>query len=122
VLYALGRFDEAEEMTRIAEDAAATDDLSSQLEWRQVRAKLLGRGGRLDEAVRLGEEAIALSQGADFHDIADAYVDLAEVYQMAGRTADAAHALREGVVIYERKGNVVLVTRTEALIAELARS
>ena len=121
LLFALERFEEADEMTKIAEDASATDDLSSQVAWRQARAKLLGRRGRLDEAVRLAEEAVSLTNGADFAVLTDAFVDLAEVYRMAGRTEDAVRALRDGLALYERKGNVVQAGRTAELIAALTK-
>ncbi len=51
-VYAQGRYAEAEELTRLAEELSADDDLTSQALWRSVRAKALaqrdlerGRGG-----------------------------------------------------------------------------
>ena len=123
VLYALDRLGEAQEMTRVAEETGATDDLASQVLWRQARAKLLARRPDLDEAVRLAEEAVAMTRGSDYADlIADALVDLAEVYRLAGQTEDAERALREGLAAHERKGNMVQAGRTRELIAQLSAS
>ena len=44
-LYALERLDEAEEWTRAAEELAPSDDIASQMLWRQVRAQVLARRG-----------------------------------------------------------------------------
>jgi hypothetical protein len=39
---------------------------------------------------------------------------------MAGRAEDAAGALRDGLVLFERKGNLVRIGTTKTLIAEVA--
>src|SRR5204862_6603321 len=66
VLYEQGRTDEAFELTREAEDAGDTDDLSAQIGWRTVRARLLARGAQLAEAKRLSAEAVELAGRTDW--------------------------------------------------------
>ncbi|HET9248809.1 MAG TPA: adenylate/guanylate cyclase domain-containing protein, partial [Actinomycetota bacterium] len=79
VLYAQDRLDESEDMTRVAEEAGASDDIPTQVIWRSVRAKLLARRGLHGEALALAEEAIALNEGTDSWDVrGDALVDLGE--------------------------------------------
>ena len=54
-VYVQGRYDEALELSRVAEELAAEDDVTSQAFWRSVRAKVLARRDRLEEAVPLAE-------------------------------------------------------------------
>jgi tetratricopeptide (TPR) repeat protein len=53
----LGRFDEAESYARIAIEAAAEDDLASQVQGRVAQARVLLAPGRHDEAIALAREA-----------------------------------------------------------------
>ena len=50
VLYRQGDLEGAEEHTRISEELAAQDDVSSQFRWRGVRAKILATRGHAAEA------------------------------------------------------------------------
>ncbi|MGH2578075.1 MAG: hypothetical protein ACRDG9_10065, partial [Actinomycetota bacterium] len=60
-LYEQGRHEQAEEFTRVSEDAAADDDYSAQVPLRSVRAKVLAHGGEMGLALRLADEAVALA-------------------------------------------------------------
>src|SRR5207244_9167377 len=53
ILYLRGNDDEAMEMTRRSEEAAASDDMATQVQWRRVRSKVLARRGELEEAESL---------------------------------------------------------------------
>jgi class 3 adenylate cyclase/tetratricopeptide (TPR) repeat protein len=120
VLYLQGHFDECEEMTRLAEETGASDDIPTQVLWRHIRAKLIARGGRHDEAVALAEEAVALNEGTDSWDIrADALLDLGEVYELSGRPDDARRAIREALDLYERKGVIPVIERVRSRLAAL---
>ncbi len=103
-----GRYDEALELSRIAEELAAEDDVTSQAFWRSVRAKVLARRDRLEEAVPLAEAAVELLRQTDaLVTLARALVDLADVLSVGDRPADARVALEEAVHLLERKENVV---------------
>jgi len=113
-LYAQGRHDEAAQVCDVSEEAAAEDDISAQIGWRGVRAKLLA-GERWDEAHALAIEAVRLAERTDFLTIhADALVDLAEVVREGGRTDEADAALAAALELYQRKGDVASAARVRA--------
>ena len=85
-VYAQGRDDDAKRLTEISEELAARDDLLTQVVWRRVRAKVMARQGRIDEAEDLAQEAVTISASTDFLNTrADALVDLAQIHHQAGR-------------------------------------
>lgn len=119
-LYELGRFDEAEEATRESESVTQPGDVSSELIWRSVRAKILARRGELDEALRLAREAVEWSEKSDgTAQIALAYVAQAEVLCFAARDDDAIASLEHALELYEHKGDRPYAERTRAALAEL---
>ena len=106
VAYALGRYEDAERLTRECEEASRANDVHSQILWRAIRAKVYARRGRFDEAERLARESVALAESSDFliaH--ADALADLAEVLELAGRIDEVARELEDAIKQYELKGN-----------------
>jgi class 3 adenylate cyclase/tetratricopeptide (TPR) repeat protein len=120
-IYAQGRYDEAMAFAEISREAAASDDVSSQFQWRSAEAKVLARRGEFQEAERLAREAVRMVVQTEFAEHqASALTDLAEVLRLAGRPEDAAVPLREALERYEIKGNVVLAGRTRELLTELA--
>jgi tetratricopeptide (TPR) repeat protein len=119
-LYALGRDEEARQLTEVSEELAARDDLLTQVVWRRVRAKVLARQGRLDEAEELGQEAVTIGESTDFLNTrADALVDLAHIHRQAGRLDEANAAVAKGIALYEAKGNRVALEQTRAHLAVL---
>ena len=89
-LYAQGRFEEAETCAESCRDLASLDDVSSQILWRGVVAKLRARDGNHETAVEAATAAVALVATTDLlTQHADRLVDLAEVHALAGRRADA---------------------------------
>ena len=107
-LVALGRLDEAEELTRTAQEGAPPDDISSQILWRQVRALVLARRSRAEEAEELGKAAVALTEETDMLNWqANALADLAEVYAVGERSDEARATLQRAVSLFEQKGNAV---------------
>jgi DNA-binding SARP family transcriptional activator/class 3 adenylate cyclase/tetratricopeptide (TPR) repeat protein len=114
-LYAQDRLEEAGQVCEVSEQAAADDDISAQVGWRAVRAKLLAPE-RWDEAHELATEAVRLAERTDFLTIhADALVDLAEVLRQGGRADDAAASLAAALELYERKGDVASTERVRAI-------
>src|SRR4051794_7793141 len=65
VLYAQGRFDEAERLTVVSADAAAPDDAVSQMLWRGTRSKILASRRKFGEAESLAREAVAIAERTD---------------------------------------------------------
>jgi class 3 adenylate cyclase/predicted ATPase len=114
-VYAQGRFDEAAELCRASQDAAAADDLSAQVEWRGVDAKLLAQRGRHGDAEELAREAVDVVGQTDFlQHHGNALLDLGEVLRLAGKPKEADAAVRAGLQLYERKGDVVMAGRARS--------
>jgi len=112
VIYAQGRYAEAEEFCRASREAAAADDLSAQVEWRGIAAKLLAQGGQSAEAETLAREAVELVARTDFlRSHADALLDLGEVLALGDEPQQAAEAFRAGLDLYEQKGDTVMAGR-----------
>ena len=118
-----GRDEEAEHYTEVARELAAADDLSAQVLWRSVRARVLARRGEQEEAVALAREAVELLRDTDsLVAQADALFDLAEVLRVGGRSTDALAALGEALALYERKGDLASAARARALLQDAPAS
>ena len=105
-LYRQGRDEEAERFTESSKEAADSEDVLSQLQWRGVRAKLLARQGRLAEAESLAREAVALSQAGDSPNTqGNALMNLAEVLWLANRGPEAVAIVDDAIGRYDAKGN-----------------
>jgi class 3 adenylate cyclase/tetratricopeptide (TPR) repeat protein len=116
----LGRIEEAEELAGVSEDAAATDDVYSQIVWRQARALALARRGRSDEALALAQDIVALAEPSDdCRLVSMACEDVAEVYRLADRTGEAAAALERAIDVWDRKAAPFVADRLRARLAEL---
>jgi ATP/maltotriose-dependent transcriptional regulator MalT len=118
-VYTQGRYAEAEELTRVAEELSAYDDLTSQALWRSVRGKTLARRGLGEDAEALAREAVVLLEGTDALFLqADALEDLAEVLALTGSDG-ARECLEEALGRLERKDDVVSVERVRASLRAL---
>jgi tetratricopeptide (TPR) repeat protein len=97
-----------------------TDDVTNQILFRRVRAKLLARKGKQDRAEQLAREAVAIGEQTDvLNERGDALSDLAEVLAIAGLPQDAAAELEKALALYQLKGNLVLAERTQTRLAKL---
>ena len=113
VLSAQGRFLEAEAYADIARRVATEDDIGSQALWRSVRARIIARDERFDDAVDLALEAVTLLRRTDgLVGQADALIVLADALLAAGRPDEAEKARAEALELYGRKGSVVLAETT----------
>lgn len=102
-----GRPDEAWALTQAAEEEAAEDDLSAQVLWRSVRARVLARRGKHAAAKLLSAEAVNLAARTDWlSERADAERSQAQVLAAAEEPAAASAALGRAVELYTRKGDV----------------
>ncbi|MFL5979471.1 MAG: BTAD domain-containing putative transcriptional regulator [Gaiellaceae bacterium] len=116
-VYAQGRYEQASQLCEASQAAAAPDDLSAQVEWRGVAAKLLARRGRQVEAVAVAREAVELVERTDFlRSHGDALLDLGEVLALSGALDEAAAAVRAGLELYEKKGDTVMAGRAQAML------
>jgi tetratricopeptide (TPR) repeat protein len=121
-LFAQGKLDEAERIAVESQELANDDDVEVASPARSVRAKVQSRRGAHADATRLAEEAVALIPG---HDapllLAEALVDLAEVYAPAEQTGRARDALERAHALATVKESAVLVGRIDALLDGLDR-
>ncbi len=118
-----GRDEEAEHYTEVARELAAADDLSAQVLWRSVRARVLARRGEQEDAVALARAAVDLLRDTDsLVAQADALVDLAEVLRAGGQEAEAVATLAEALELYERKGDVASAAHARALLQDVPAS
>jgi len=119
-LYRQGRYEEAEGLSRVSEELAAADDVTSQVMWRSVRSKVLARRGTFEEAVTLAREAVRRMDESDEPDSqGDALVDLAEVLELAGKVGEAAGVLEQALDLFRAKGNSVSADRVRRRVAAL---
>lgn len=119
-VYAQGRYDEAEILSREAERSTRPNDVHSHIIWRGTKAKVLARRGDLVAAVELARAAVEYAETSDFlHSHAGALTDLAEVLALAGRAEDAASAIDAAIGLHEQKGNILALAQTRALLEGL---
>jgi class 3 adenylate cyclase/tetratricopeptide (TPR) repeat protein len=119
-VYAQGRYDEAFDLSEVAERITIEGDADANVRWRKLRAKTLARRGLFDEAEALAAEAVRLVAATDHLELhADALLSLSEVQRLSDRHSDAASAAREALDLFRRKGNIVGEARAESLLAEL---
>ena len=115
-----GRDEEALELTRTAEQTAAPDDVDAQVLWRCVRAPILARIGKIEEAEMLAQAALDLARQTEVPGFqATALSELGAVLRIAGRHHEARRALAEAVEIYLRKGDVASAGMTKAALEDL---
>jgi ATP/maltotriose-dependent transcriptional regulator MalT len=118
-VHAQGRVREADELCRVAADAAASDDIVTQAIWRGVKARILAGEGHFDPAETLAREAVALIEPTDLlSHHGDAMLDLAEVLQVCERSDESRRAVRAGLSLYEKKGNRPGAGRARALLSD----
>jgi class 3 adenylate cyclase/tetratricopeptide (TPR) repeat protein len=111
----MGRDDDAMAFSRIAEDAAAADDVETQALWRSVRAPILARAGRLLEAESLARSAAALIRPTDALTMqGDTAYELAIVLWLAGQTEESLRSIDTAIGIYEAKRDLMSAARARA--------
>ena len=119
-VYRNGRPDEAWLLTETAEVTGGADDVPTQVIWRSVRAKLLAREGRAEEAERLARDAVALTEATDALSLRGAVLlDLADVLTSSGHGAESAAAAAQALDLFVRKGNSAAAGRARATVGGL---
>jgi predicted ATPase/class 3 adenylate cyclase/tetratricopeptide (TPR) repeat protein len=116
-----GEYAEGMRFSRACEEAAAPDDVFSQMLWRSSRAKILAQQGDLERAEALAREAVSLGGQTDLMNThADALSELAEILAQAERREEALTVLEEAAARYEGKGNLPSLRRAREAASELA--
>jgi class 3 adenylate cyclase/tetratricopeptide (TPR) repeat protein len=120
-LFALGRYDEADDLATVSEQAAARSWIAAQVCWRGVRALLLAHRGEVEAGETLAREAVELALRTDRVDTqTGALMDLAELLRMSGQTAEAIPVVTHALQRYERKEVLPAAARARALLDELS--
>jgi tetratricopeptide (TPR) repeat protein len=115
-LYRLDRMDEAAAHAGFATGG----DLSGVVMAKGVLSRILARRGRFDEALAMQREAIEMIESSDFtNDRADARMDLAEVYELAGRIEDARTAADDAIALFDEKGNLLQASNARTWLEAL---
>jgi len=123
ILYEQGRYDEADEYALLGKDLGSSEDIATQMMWREVHAKVLARRGELEEAEALAREAVDIADQTDFStEAAEVMASLGEVLAVSGRPEDAVPPLGRALEMYEAKGNLVMAERIREKLSELTRS
>jgi tetratricopeptide (TPR) repeat protein len=119
ILYLQQRYDEAMDLADEA-DVSARDDMEPRIWLRGVRAKVLARRGRFDEAELEARDNARLAEETDWPGYKGmAWSDLAEVSHLAGRPSDAVAAARRAEGFLEAKGSLVLLDRIRTFREEM---
>jgi class 3 adenylate cyclase/tetratricopeptide (TPR) repeat protein len=121
MLYRQGKEDEAEQFTRISEALSAPSDVASQVEWRQVRAKVLARRGEVGRAEELMSRAADLVEKTDFLNLrGDVLLSRAELARLTGRPEQEKSLVEEAIRTFEQKGNLAAAESSRALLSDLS--
>jgi class 3 adenylate cyclase/tetratricopeptide (TPR) repeat protein len=110
-LVAQGRLDEAEEWLAIGELDATEPELLG------MRAEIMARRGRLEEAERLARSALAQADEFNGPAFTDARLMLAEILLRTGRADEGREHAEMCLRRYEAKGIVPLAERARALLS-----
>jgi class 3 adenylate cyclase/tetratricopeptide (TPR) repeat protein len=119
-LCASGLHQEAIAITTEVAMMAPEDDVEAQAIWRAAQAKALASVGRVDDALRLIEQAVRILAATDaLVWKAEALSDQGLVLIRAGRNDEAAAALRGARELYTLKGAPLPLHGVDALLAGL---
>ena len=121
VLVAQGKLEDGEAFSRKAEELADEDDVSSQVFWREARARAYASTGRATEGEALAREAVEMARGTvDICLLGGALLDLAGVLTETGRRNEAEPPMREALQLFERKEDRTSALRVRGLLGEPA--
>lgn len=117
VLFLRGRYEEAGEMAELSKSQAPAESITPQALWRSASAGVSAAAGEVEEAMRFGEEAIALVPPEMVNLRGDLHLDLARALLIAGQEDPAQSAIEKAINSYERKGNRAAITQARLLVA-----
>jgi tetratricopeptide (TPR) repeat protein len=115
VLYEQGREEEAERYARASKDAAAEEDVGSQVLWRSALAKVLAHRDGTAEAADLAQAAVDLAATTDMLSLhGAALLDLARVQALLNGGTPPPALVAEARALFERKGDAASLRRAAA--------
>ena len=116
-----GRYGEASQLIAISQEAAAGEDIVTQILCRGLSARMLADRGRHAQATELASSAVELAAQTDLlSQHADALLDLAHVLAASGRFPEAQAAATQALDLYQRKGNLPGVRESLGYLAQYA--
>jgi tetratricopeptide (TPR) repeat protein len=116
VLYEQGRLEEAAKHIEAGARNAAPDNVTAQVLWRSVRAKLEAEEAPT-AALTLAREAVDLAEATESPNLlADALSDLSVVLRVS-ESDEADHVARRALELYERKGNLPSARRVADVLS-----
>jgi class 3 adenylate cyclase/tetratricopeptide (TPR) repeat protein len=117
----LGRFEEADAMCAVAEEASAEDDVETQVSVRLVRGRLAAARGRIDEALASAAGAVALADEGEYSDLRiRSRLVFAQLLLDAGSTGDAGARAQEILDVARPGRDVVLEAKARDLLERAA--
>jgi tetratricopeptide (TPR) repeat protein len=117
-LYALGRYEEAEQWALHGLELGSKGDLATQVTGLRVRGQLLARKGETSAALALAEQADSLARTTDSPwEQGDTALSLAEVMYLSGDPMRAAEITQRAIECYQRNGATARVARARRLTA-----
>jgi tetratricopeptide (TPR) repeat protein len=120
-LYALGRYEEAEQWALRAQELGNSDDLATQMFALGVRSRVLARNGHIGAALALASQADRLAATSeDPRDSGDAALNLAEIMYLTGDPRRAQEMTQHAIKCYLSKGAVAFAARARHLAAAWA--
>jgi tetratricopeptide (TPR) repeat protein len=119
-LYSEGRYVEASDWARLAEERVLKADVVAQASWRGLRARLLAQEGLHAEAEALASKALRMAEQTDAVTLhGEVLLDVAEVLRLAERHAEAATHIEHALDLFEAKENAASERIARSLLAEL---
>ena len=119
-LFLQDRREEAMAASRLAEELADPEDTAVQIWWRTARAQVLAAEGRVDEAASLVDTAIGMARESGSPSfIGGALTARAVVLNLAGEQERSGPPLREALMQFELKGDLVSADRIRARLAAI---
>jgi class 3 adenylate cyclase/tetratricopeptide (TPR) repeat protein len=117
-LYALGRYEEAEQWALRARELGSSDDLATQMYVLGVRSRVSARNGDIGAALELASQADSLAATSeDPRDPGDAALNLAEIMYLAGDPQRAEEMTQRAIDCYLSKGATAVAQRARRLAA-----
>jgi class 3 adenylate cyclase/tetratricopeptide (TPR) repeat protein len=119
-VYQQDRLDEAERLTEVSESMTFPDDVTSQISWRAVRAKVATRQGDIARGESLAVDAVARAAETDWtHLRGGALEALADVRVVQGQNEEAEALAGQALGLYEAKGSVAAAKALRARFRQL---